>query len=73
MVYLFLSKSTYNLYVFCGADWAECTTIRCNTTCFCVYLGANYISWSSKKKIIIARSSAKTKYRVMASATTELT
>ena len=37
-----------------------------------MFIGGNLISWKSKKQDIVARSSAKAKYRAMTSATCEL-
>ncbi|KAL0541238.1 hypothetical protein IC582_021280 [Cucumis melo] len=42
-------QTTNNLYVFGDADWVGCTTTRHSTIRFCVYHGANCISWSSEK------------------------
>ncbi|XP_068504637.1 secreted RxLR effector protein 161-like [Phaseolus vulgaris] len=45
---------------------------RRSTFGYCVSIGDNLISWKSKKQSVVAISSAKTKYRAMASATCEL-
>ncbi|KAH9801584.1 retrovirus-related pol polyprotein from transposon RE2 [Citrus sinensis] len=52
---------------------AGCLITRRSTSGFCVYLGANCISWSSKKQATVARSSAEAEYRSMASTAAELT
>ena len=43
-----LSRSSLNLYGFFDADWVECPHTRWSTTGYCIYLGANCISWASK-------------------------
>ena len=39
----------------------------------CIFLGGNLINWSSKKQLVVARSSTKSKYCTLASAASELT
>uniref|UniRef100_A0A2N9J9N7 Reverse transcriptase Ty1/copia-type domain-containing protein n=1 Tax=Fagus sylvatica TaxID=28930 RepID=A0A2N9J9N7_FAGSY len=68
-----LSHSSLTLYGFSYADWAGCPDTRHSTTGYCIYLGANCISWASKKQVMVSQSSAEAEYRTMASAIAELT
>ncbi|XP_019054242.1 PREDICTED: uncharacterized protein LOC109115063 [Nelumbo nucifera] len=67
-------KATQNLclYAFSDADWASDIDDRRSTTGFCVYLGENLVSWSSKKQHTISRSSTEAEYRGMAHAVAEV-
>ncbi|XP_059277668.1 uncharacterized mitochondrial protein AtMg00810-like [Lycium ferocissimum] len=68
----FLAHSPLKLYGFCDTDWAGCSDTRRSTTGYCIYLGANCISWSSKKQPTVSISSSEAKYRSMASTMAEL-
>ncbi|GJZ67662.1 ribonuclease H-like domain-containing protein [Tanacetum coccineum] len=54
---LFSSAST-NLIAYSNADWADCPATHRSTSCYCVYLGDNLLSWSSKRQHTLSRSSA---------------
>nr|GEY73872.1 ribonuclease H-like domain-containing protein [Tanacetum cinerariifolium] len=48
------------------ADWVGCPTTRCSTSGYCVFLGNNLLSWSSKRQSTLFRSSAAPEYRGVA-------
>ena len=53
------SSPSHNLVAYSDADWAGCPDNRRSTSGFCVFLGDNLVSWSS-------RSSAEAEYRGVA-------
>ncbi|KAH9667511.1 retrovirus-related pol polyprotein from transposon RE1 [Citrus sinensis] len=57
---------------FSDVDWATDPDDQKSTGGYCVFLGNNIISWSSKKQTIVSRSSAESEYRALASATSEI-
>lgn len=55
------------------ADWAKCLNTRRSVTGYMVYLGGSLVSWKSKKKDTVSRSSTESKYRALGSIACEIT
>nr|GEW47740.1 ribonuclease H-like domain-containing protein [Tanacetum cinerariifolium] len=62
---------TADLVAYSDADWAGCPTTRCSTFGYCVFLGNNLLSWSSKRQTTLSHSSAEAEYRGIVNAVTE--
>ena len=70
---LFLFRhSSAQLTAYTDADWAGSIDDRKSTSGYCVFLGTNLISWSSKKQCTVARSSTEAEYRGVANAAAEV-
>nr|GEX67662.1 ribonuclease H-like domain-containing protein [Tanacetum cinerariifolium] len=65
------SSSTSSLVAYSDADWAGCPTTHRSTSRYCVFLGNNHLSWSSKCQATISRSSAKAEYMGVANVVAE--
>jgi len=71
---LHLSVSTSTaIHVYSDFDWAGCSVNRKSTSGYAVFLGTNLISWVSRKKRTIARSSTEAEYKGLADVATEVT
>nr|GEU31609.1 ribonuclease H-like domain-containing protein [Tanacetum cinerariifolium] len=57
-----ISSSTTDLVVYFDADGAGCPNTRRSTSGYCVFLGNNLLSWSSKSQPTLSRSSAEAEY-----------
>ncbi|XP_026394546.1 uncharacterized protein LOC113289229 [Papaver somniferum] len=66
------SDSGLNLKGWCDSDWAGCPLTRRSLTGWFVLLGYSPISWKTKKKHTVSRSSVEAEYISMAAATCEL-
>lgn len=64
--------SSTDIEVFSNADCAGDVSDRRSHGGFIVYYGGNIISWQSKKKDIVARSSIEAEYKSLVDATYEV-
>ncbi|GJW65038.1 ribonuclease H-like domain-containing protein [Tanacetum coccineum] len=65
------SSSTTDLVAYSDADWAGCPTTRRSTSCYCVVLGNNLLSWSAKRQLTLSHSSAEAEYHCVANVVAE--
>src|SRR4051812_30649556 len=52
--------------VYTNADWAGSRDYMRSTSGYCSFVGGNLVTWRSKKKRVVARSSAEAEYRALA-------
>lgn len=64
-------SSSMSLTAYTGADWAGCPDTRRSTSGYCIYLGDNLVSWSSKRQETVSRSSSEAEYKGVANAVAE--
>ncbi|GJX64037.1 ribonuclease H-like domain-containing protein [Tanacetum coccineum] len=59
------------LIAYSDADWAGCPTTRRSTSGYCVFLGDNLLTWSSKRQDTLSHSSVEAEYRGVVNAVGE--
>nr|GEU49965.1 hypothetical protein [Tanacetum cinerariifolium] len=64
-------STTSHLIAYSDADWACCPATCRSTSEYCVFLGDNLLTWSSKRQDTLSRSSAEAEYRVVANVVAE--
>ncbi|KAL3338038.1 hypothetical protein AABB24_030290 [Solanum stoloniferum] len=64
-------SSFSTLVSYTDADWRGCPDTRRSTSGYCVFLGDNLVSWSSKRQPTLSRSSAEVEYRGVANVVSE--
>ncbi|XP_071713106.1 uncharacterized mitochondrial protein AtMg00810-like [Rutidosis leptorrhynchoides] len=69
---LLITRSTsHNLVAYTDADWGGCPDSHRSTSGYCIYLGDNLISWSSKRQPTVSHSSEEAEYRGVANVVAE--
>ncbi|CAN6487417.1 unnamed protein product [Victoria cruziana] len=63
----------HTLSTYTDVDWAGDPDERRSISGYCIYLGANLISWSSRKQRAVSRSSTEAEYRAMAAGVADVT
>ncbi|XP_061338842.1 uncharacterized mitochondrial protein AtMg00810-like [Gastrolobium bilobum] len=65
-------SNNFHLAAYCDYDWDSDLDHRRSTSGFCIFLGSNLVTWSSKKQLVVNRSSTEAEYRCLASTVAEL-
>jgi histone deacetylase 1/2 len=64
--------SSTDIHAFSDTDWAGCPDDKRSVSGYCLYLGSNLISWSSRKQPTVSRYSMEAEYRVVTNTTAEV-
>ncbi|GJY75463.1 ribonuclease H-like domain-containing protein, partial [Tanacetum coccineum] len=67
------TSSTGSLVAYSDVDWVGCPSTRHSTSGYCVFMGDNLLSWSSKRQHTLSRSSVEAEYRGVSNAVAEMT
>jgi len=60
------TESTLSLIAYSDTDWDGCLDSKSSTSSYCIYLGDNLVSWSSKQQTTVSCSSAEVEYCAVA-------
>jgi len=69
---LLLHRSSSNVLAYSDVDWVGCPDDHPSTGAYCVFIGSNLVSWSSRKQPTVSRSSTEAKYKAVANTIAEL-
>lgn len=59
-------SSTHTLISYTNVDWVGCPDTRRSISGYCVYLGTNLLSWSTKRQHTLSRSCVEAEYEGVA-------
>ena len=68
----FPTGSPLRLVAYSDVDWAGCLVTRRSVSGWCMFLGDSLISWKSKKRARVSKSSKESEYRAMSIACSEI-
>ena len=68
----FHKSNTNAIHAFSDVDWARSRDDCRSTEGYCIFLGANLISWSGRKQQIVARSSTEAEYKALSNTAAKL-
>ncbi|XP_021713571.1 uncharacterized protein LOC110681754 [Chenopodium quinoa] len=66
------SNTDHTLSAYSDADWGSCIFSGRSLTGFCVFLGGALVSWKTKKKKVVSKSSCEAEFRSMSQTTSEI-
>ena len=69
---LFQPSNYLSINAYSDANWESNIDDCKSVAAYCVFIGDNLVLWSSKKQIVVARSSTKSEYRALALVTSEI-
>lgn len=68
----YAANSSLHLEAFCDSDWGSCTHTSRSVTGICLFLGTSLVAWSSKKQMVVSRSTAEAELRALADTACDL-